>query len=137
MASATAAREAARKDGEIVNYLVEAGDVIYKGTLVILDGDGYLKDGADAASHTFAGVAVESASNSGGADGAKACRVWKSGVFRLAASSAAQSWVGQEVCIADNQTVALAATTANDIKAGRVVEVLSSASVAVRIDGYC
>jgi hypothetical protein len=141
MSAASANREASRSDGEMCAYYVEAGDVIYAGTLTMLDTDGYLKSGADTASHVFAGVAAEKFNNAGQADGAtdatdgKAkCRVWKRGVFEFAASSAAQNWVGFGVYIVDDQTVALVATTTNDILCGYVVEYVSSTKVRVRID---
>jgi predicted RecA/RadA family phage recombinase len=95
-----------------------------------------VKDGADTASHTFVGVADQSKSNAGAADGAEEVKAWKTGVFEFVAASATQAWVGVTVYIVDNQTVALAATTTNDIAVGKVVALISATKVRVRIDGF-
>jgi hypothetical protein len=136
MAAATEARDAKRSQGLLIEEELEAGDVVYKGTLGMRDSDGYIKDGADTASHTFAGVFDESKSNAGAADGAEEAKMWKSGVFEFVAASATQAWLGVTVYIVDNQTVALAATTTNDIAVGKVVKLVSASLVRVRIDGF-
>jgi predicted RecA/RadA family phage recombinase len=141
MAAAAADREASRSEGDLVAYLVEAGERIYSGTLTRLDADGYLLPASDTASAIFAGVAADTFNNVGGADGAadatdgKArCRVWKSGVFEFTCASATQAWVGAAMYAVDDQTVALAATTTNDLLVGYCTEFISATRVRVRID---
>src|SRR5687767_11128233 len=129
MAALSTNYDARRKEGDVVRYAVEAGEHIYKGALCMLDTDGYLQVGADTASKIFAGVSYEESDNSSGADGATYCRVYKSGTFEFNASSAAQSWVGLTVYIVDDNTIALAATTTNDVAVGKVVEYISSTKV--------
>jgi len=135
MAAATASREALTKAGDVVRYPVAAAQHLYKGTLIVLNAAGYLEAGTDAAGKVFAGVAYEASNNSGGASGNTTCTVYKTGTFVFAAGAAAtQAWVGQQACLVDDQTVALAATTTNDIAVGFIVEVLSASQVRVRID---
>lgn len=91
--------------------------------------------GTDAAAKVFAGVAYEASDNSAGASGDTTCTVYKTGSFVFGTGAAAdQSWVGQQACLVDDQTVALAATTTSDIPVGYIVEVVSAAIVRVRID---
>lgn len=109
-------------------------DVVYQGGLVMLNA-GYAVAGADTASCIFCGVAKETVDNSAGSAGDKSVGVYTSGVFSFAASGAAvATWVGQKVFIVDDQTVALAATTSNDVLVGRCVKVVSATEVLVAID---
>ena len=134
MAALTAAADRQMKDGKLATYPVEAGDTVYKGALVMTDADGYLKAGADAAAHVFAGIADETVSNASGADGDASCRVRLTGIYLFAMAGATQAAVGKKCYVADDNTVALAATTANDVWCGDVVALESAASVWVRID---
>jgi hypothetical protein len=103
------------------------------GRLVCADSTGYAVPGADTAGYTFLGVALESADNTGGANGAISVRVQTSGVFSFAKNGAVTiANVGAGLCIADDQTVALAATTTNDIACGQL-EGLDGSDVWVRI----
>lgn len=116
--------------GDYVEIPVKADTRIYEGAMVCTVG-GYAVPGADTASYVFMGVATEEADNTGGADGDIKVRVQMGCVESLAASSADATWTGQEVCVADDATVALAASTTNDIKAGKVMRFISSTRVEV------
>lgn len=124
-----------RRDGQMLAIPVAQGSVIYKGALVCRSG-GLAVAADDEAGLSFAGVAVESVDNSGGADAAVSVRVWQSGIFPMAKESAVTADAGAEATVVDDQTVGLAATTTNDIKCGRIVRVLGSGEIEIKIDGY-
>ena len=140
MAAATAAREAKRSDGLIKAFKVAASTVIYKGTLVGSNTDGYLASMAHGTSGlTFQGVAYETIDNATGGDGALKCRVERWGEYELVynGGNAAQGNVGDEVYVLDNQTVDEdPGTVTNQYKVGEVVEVVSATLVRVNITGY-
>lgn len=129
------------KDGKLQSYKVAASTHIYKGALVCINSSGYLVPGADTSGLLFVGVAFEEFDNSAGADGAAAadgrsgCRVRKSGDFLYTfTASTSQADVGKAVYLSADNTVALAATTTNDVLAGYITEYVTSTSVRVRID---
>lgn len=124
-----------RRDGHINRVALKAGARIFKGALVCTDG-GYGVPAADTSGLRFAGVALESADNTAGANGAKEIRVWQTGVFPVAKPGAAPSDIGAEVACVDDQTVNLLSVTTADIRCGRVVAVLNSGEVEVKLDGY-
>ena len=127
--------DARRKDGALLASAVAAGAHVFKGGLLtVASATGLAQPGADAAGQVFAGVAYESADNTGGAAGAKTVRILKTGVFTYAKTSAAQTDVGKTVFLVDDNTVSTAATTDN-IACGVVVGVPDSAHVQIRIDG--
>lgn len=134
MADITTRKDVRRQEANILHFKVKAGEKIPAGALVELVG-GYAQNAGDDANATFVGVASESCDNTSGADGAKEVYVWMYGVVDVnAAFSAAQTHVGTQVYASDNQTVDLAATTANDVLVGRVVERLSSSKVRVLLN---
>lgn len=135
MADLTAARAVQRGQGHIRPYKLAASTKIFAGAIVSVNSSssGYAVNGSDAANRKFVGVADKTADNSAGAAGAKKVRVWATGVFDFACSGADQTWVGQKVYIVDNQTVALAATTTNDVLVGYVTELVSATKVFVAI----
>lgn len=132
MTALTVNAETARKDGELIAYLVAAATHIYKGALVCLNASGYAVPAADATGLSFIGIAYEEADNSSGTNGATLVRVLKSGTYFLCKSSAVQGDVGKLVCVVDDATVA--ADTTNDIPVGYVVEVPDANHVRVRIN---
>lgn len=122
-----------RQQGEIYHFLVGAED-IYEGALVAVNAAGYAVNAGDDASAVVVGVADTTALNASGAAGDKEVHVRRSGVFTFVAGfSAAQADVNTLCYAVDNQTVALAATTTNDVVVGRILEVLSSSKVRVDI----
>lgn len=132
MANLTAERDDQRQEG-ILDDVQMAAVKIYKGANVNINTSGFAKGSSDTASEVFAGVAMETRDNSAGAAGDQYLRVWKEGIFSMDCSGATQAWVGQDVYVVDDHTVALAGTTTNDVKAGRVVNFVSDTEVRVKI----
>jgi len=136
MTATTNAREAKRKDGEIISYKMAAVK-IPKGALVNINAAGYATNASDTAGETFAGVAYETVDNSAGSAGDLETRVETTGTFVFVDGGAngAQTDVGAAFNISDNQTVTDAATT-NSIKAGVCVESIDANTTRIRIDRY-
>ncbi|MCE5199056.1 MAG: hypothetical protein ABFD54_04990 [Armatimonadota bacterium] len=136
MTATTTAREAKRKDGEIIAYPMAAVK-IPKGALVNINAAGFATNAADTAGETFAGVAYETVDNSAGSAGDLSIRVESTGTFVFVdgGGNGAQTDVGVQFNIVDNQTITDAATT-NSIKAGVAVESISSTSVRIRINRF-
>jgi hypothetical protein len=127
--------EAHEREGLIVAYPVKANARIWKGALVCVDNTGYLVPASDTANLRFVGVAFESVDNTGGASGAKRCRVVKRGTFvynRI--GSFTQADIGTTArAVTDNE---VAKTSTNNIVVGTVVELLDDSRVRIRIDNH-
>jgi hypothetical protein len=137
MAALTRSYDPTEKEGRVVAYAVGANKKVFQGALVCVDdATGYAEPATDAAGKTFAGVAYESAMNNPGAAGAASVRVRKSGTFALpfAGGAPTQAVVGKKAYASDDNTVALAATTANDVYVGDIVGLVGTDKVRVRID---
>ncbi len=136
MTAATTTRETKRKDGGLISYPMAAVK-IPKGVLVNVNAAGYATNATDASGETFAGVAYETVDNSDGSAGALSIRVMTSGTFVFVdgGGNGAQTDVGVEFKVVDNQTVTDVSTT-NNLKAGIAVESVSATSVRIRIDRY-
>jgi len=139
MAALSADTNRPHREGKQVRYEVAEAQTIFKGALVCVDtASGYLKEATDGAARAFAGVAAEGADNGGGGDGDVTCLVAKTGVYPLVFPAADQGVVGLPVYAVDDQTVALAAATTNDVLVGYVVGLADPAAdgghVWVRID---
>jgi hypothetical protein len=126
-------RNTVRKEGGYAAYPVKAGVKIFAGSVVCIDGSGYALPGSDTAGLKFVGISRHYLDNTAGANGAQAVEVWRRGSFELAASGMTKANVGDQVYIVDDQTVGLAATTANDVPCGRINEYNSATSVFVDI----
>lgn len=133
MANLTAVRAVQRGQGQIRPVRMSASLKIFAGALVSRNAAGYAIKAADTASTKFAGIADKTSDNSAGAAGAKKVKVWSTGVVDLACSGADQTWEGQKVYAVDDQTVALAATTTNDVLVGVVTEFVSATKVFVSL----
>ena len=136
MTATTTAREAKRKDGRLVAYPMAAVK-IPKGALVNINAAGYATNATDASGETFAGVAYETVDTSAGSAGDVSIRVETTGTFVFVDGGAngAQTDVGVEFKVVDNQTITDASTT-NNVKCGIAVESISASLVRVRIDRY-
>lgn len=136
MTATTTAREAKRKDGEVIAYPIAAVK-IPKGALVNINAAGFATNATDAAGETFAGVAYETVDNSAGSAGDVSIRVVTTGTFVFVdgGGNGAQTDIGVEFHVVDNQTVTDAATT-NSLVCGVAVESISATSVRIRIDRY-
>lgn len=130
MSALTADKAVEYRDGIEIEYLVKTSSQIYAGALVMVAvADGLLIPAADTASCAFQGVALENVLG----DGTLTCRVRKTGVFKVVTSGLTQAAVGSMAYAVDDQTVALAATTTNDVPVGRIVKFDSATSVWVDI----
>jgi len=128
----SASAEIPRKEAGLQSYPVGDAETIYKGALVCLDTPGYLVPAADTAGLRFAGVAYEKIDNSAGADGAKSCRVYTEGTFKITATSITQAMVGAIMYVASDAAFDDAST--NFIPCGVLVEYVSTTSGWIQID---
>lgn len=133
MANLTASRADGRQEGKLVDVPLAAATKLFAGSNVNYNTAGYAKKAADTASEVFAGVAMETIDNTSGSAGDLSIRVWKEGVFSMNCASATQAWVGVDVYAVDDNLVALAATTTNDVRVGKVVQFVSATEVRVKI----
>lgn len=134
MANVTTEYDGQRSAGQLKSIPMSAVK-IWKGTLVAINTSGYAAKGADTASFLFAGVAYETVDNSAGAAGDKKIRVEKTGEYLFNFSgTASQADLGKAVYLVDDNTVALAATTTNDVLCGYIQEFVSASTVRIRID---
>lgn len=134
MTALTANRYTKHRDGIVTAHPIKASTHIYKGSIVCSDATGYAVPGDDASGQTVLGVALEEADNSSGANGALSVRVQTSGVFSFAATGTiTQASIGAGLFVVDDQTVALAATTTNDVAVGRLEALDGSGYVWARL----
>ena len=125
-----------RQDGEIIYFLTYAAENIYKGALTVVQspGDGYLRAGTDATSRIFVGVAVEqSLAVAAESSGTRGVRVYRCGVFQIPCSGATQGWVGRQMFLSDDNTVALRQSVTNGVVVGVCVGYVSASKVKVDI----
>lgn len=133
MSNITASREDNAQDGLLLSVPL-AATKIYKGSLVAFNASGYADHAADTSGFFRAGIAYETVDNSGGSAGDLRVRIKRAGVVDLDFSgTATQATVGQQVTMVDDHTVALAATTTNDVVCGRAVGFISATKVRVDI----
>lgn len=136
MAALTGNYDANEKSGKLQGYNLGADKKVFKGSLIAADdATGYAEAATDAAAKTFLGVAYEPGDNTDGAAGAVGIRVQKSGSFIYNFSGTwNQTIIGKKAYAVDDNTVALAATTANDVYVGDIVGLAGTSQVRVRID---
>lgn len=132
MSDLTASKADERQEGILIDVPLAAVKV-FKGSNLNFNTAGFAKKASDTASEKFAGLAMETVDNSAGAAGDKAVRIWVEGVSSMGCASATQAWVGQDVFAVDDNLVALAATTTNDVRVGKVVGFVSATEVRVKI----
>ena len=136
MSATGTAREAKRKDGELISYKM-SNVAIPKGALVNINTSGYAVNASDTQYETFAGVAYETVDNSGGQAGDLEIRVQTTGsfVFVDGGGNGAITDVGVQFNIVDNQTIT-DASTSYTLKAGACVESLGANTTRIRIDRF-
>ena len=127
----TASRPDQRQEGILIDVDLAPATKVFQGSIVHTNAAGFAKKGGDNAAEKFAGVAMETADSSIAAQ--SYVRVWKEGVFSFPCTGATQAWVGQDVFAVDDNVVALAATTTNDVRVGTVVKFVSTTEVRVKI----
>ncbi|TSA13003.1 MAG: hypothetical protein D4R73_01530 [Deltaproteobacteria bacterium] len=96
-------RATAYREGIEIEYPVAAVK-IYAGSMVCINAAGYAAPAADTVNFKFVGVALEQVDNSTGQAGDKTIRVRRSGVFEFKASSIAQSDVGKQMYVVNDET---------------------------------
>jgi hypothetical protein len=134
MSATTSDRVMERKGTDFQDYPVKANTKVPAGTLVCIDSSGWAVPAADSAGYKFVGVAYAQADNIGGANGDKYVRCRRTDSWKFAyTGSLSQANVGDAVYIVDNQTVALAASTTQDIKAGIIHEYIDANFIYVDI----
>lgn len=119
--------------------LASTAATYYPGGLLSINASGYVVKAGDTASTLFAGINAEPKQivvPSGGSNGDYKVRVARPRYFRALHSGLVQADEGKLVTIVDDQTVALAATTTNDIAAGRLNRYISATEVEVETLPY-
>jgi hypothetical protein len=96
-------RPTAYRGGIEIEYPVAAVK-IYAGSLVCVNAAGYAVPAADTVNFKFVGIALEQVDNSAGQAGDKTIRVRRAGVFEFKASSIAQSDVGKQMYVVNDET---------------------------------
>lgn len=133
MANLTTDRKSMRKDGTLFTLPVAGNTVIYAGSLVSINAEGYAVPAGDRPGETFAGKAYTRADNRGGANGDVTVDGHRSGVFEFNAIGMTQADLNQDAYVVDDNTVARGTIRLRHVKCGKIVEVVSSASVFVDI----
>jgi hypothetical protein len=135
MTALSAKKDVKHQPANILSYKMAAVSIL-EGALVSINSAGYATNATDAASEIFVGVAEESVDNSAGSAGDEEIKVRIGGVVEVvAATSLAQTNVSDQVYVADNQTVDLAANLTNDVLVGRIVEVVTATKLRVALVG--
>lgn len=122
--------------GMTLKFPVDAADVIYRGALVGLDADGYVRIGADASGLLLLGVAVDEVSNSAGADGDVSVEVDIGGALielTHTAGSQAQANVGDMVYMDGDDACDVIGNVTNITPIGRIVKITSATKVWVQL----
>jgi hypothetical protein len=122
----TADRPTAQKDGIDFPVPVAAATILYAGSLVCADADGFAVPAADTAGLKFLGMALKHVDNSAGANGDKTITVRAGMALRLKGSSLAQAQVGDSMYAVDDETVAAVGVTTNDVLVGTLHEFISA-----------
>jgi hypothetical protein len=142
MAALANAFEAFPKPTIIVNYKIAASTTIYKGALVGVNANGFLVPMSHAAANLkFVGIAEETVENAG-SNGAKSCRVSKSGggVY-VDLSSTTQASIGAEVYAkTDNELQINTSGLTSEYRVGTIVALEQTstgvAGLRIRIDRH-
>lgn len=134
MANQTANRECNRQEGRQLQ-LKSTNAHFYRGAAVVFNGtNDYVVKAGDTSGAQTAGVVAGEVDHTNDVAGDTSTRVevYREGIFHFAYTGTAPK-PGQKVCWSDDQTVALASVTTNDVLAGVVVEVDTTNSVC-RVD---
>ncbi len=126
--------EIIEQEGKLLSVPVVASDIIYKGALVMINAAGFLAPAAPAAGSQLLGIAYEQVDNSAGAAGAVSCRVITEGCFVLKGTGFAQTNVGDQVFVTDDEIVTVTEGTGSKPRVGKIVKFLSSTQVLVKLE---
>ena len=121
--------------GVDLGFPVGASSTIYGGALVAVNANGYLVPGADTAGLIFQGVAQEYKDNSSGSNGDLTCVVRRRGLWKMTLATAiTQANVGDNVFLADDNSVDLAGNVDNDIFCGIIAGFIDTTHAFVDIE---
>lgn len=109
MSSLFADRQTPKRSGRDFSFPVAGATLIWAGSIVAINANGYATKGATSTTLKAVGVAINRADNSAGADGAESVSVERS-VWRMANSASGDlitlADIGSLCYIVDDQTVA-------------------------------
>ena len=117
--------------GSLRQVKVEAGEILYAGTMCFLDADGFATPTAGGL--RFAGIVRKQVDNSGGADGDLEAEVYTEGTFVLPFASVAQADLTPGLAYATDNYTCTATATSNSF-VGVVERVYGSGLAEIRID---
>lgn len=103
------------------------GVTVYKGALLTSNTAGWHVPAADTANFVFTGVAVEGSNGATTSNGGTVIRQVQRGRILLNFTGVAQTDVGRDAYVVDDNTVSRAAVTTNDVRVG-IVDELGTAS---------
>lgn len=135
MTAASADFNVELKDGVYESFPVKASTKIYGGTFVCVDANGYALPGADTAGLIFQGICMDQADNSSGSNGDKNVTLRRRGLVKATfATAISQANVGDNVFLADDQNVDVAANLTNDIFCGVVARYIDTTHAWIDIE---
>lgn len=128
MTALTAPRHDQRQTGEYIDVDRDTTTTIYHGGAVTAHTTGLARAGV--ASRPFLGVAAETVDSR---NAQTYVRVWAEGVFSFAGSGFAQTDVGTQVKLSDDQTVTKVAGSGTEYPIGTITKFVSATEVLVKI----
>lgn len=126
MAALTKDKVGTHREGKLRGYPVATSVTLFKNALVMVLSTGFLAPGADTASAKRCVGVSESQHVNAGANGLIDARVVSGVTVRVAGSSLTQAMVGDPMYLVDDQTVAAAGVTSNDVLAGYMERYISA-----------
>lgn len=121
----------ARNPRNLSQVKVEAGEVLYAGTMAFIDADGYATPTAGGLK--FGGIVRKTVDNTGGADGDLEAELYTDGVFTIPFASVAQADITPGLAYATDNYTCTATSTSNSF-VGQVERVYASGLAEIRID---
>lgn len=122
-------------EGVELGFPVINADIIYGGSFVCVNADGYALPGSDTAGLIFQGIALHRADNSLGNAGDITVTLRRRGLVKATLATAiTQANVGDNVFLVDDESVDIAANTTNDIFCGIIAQYIDSTHAMIDIE---
>lgn len=124
MVAMTQDRNTSRRERGLLQVLVAASAMIFAGSIVCVNADGFAVEGDTDPDLIYMGRAEHAVDNTGGADGNVSLLVRTDGAFQFensATDPVTQASIGMLCWVVDNQTVAATSGTGTRSACGRVV----------------